>query len=240
MTHIVICDDSPKDIQFLTDILKKYATNASISIHSFSSGIEFVSYLENGGLCHIAFLDIIMPGFNGIELAKSLRTLDYNGYLIFMTSSNDFAAESYQVSAYSYLLKPASLDKIHLLLDNIFQDMQVRDTSSILIQSKKNTQLVPFRDIISVESNGHYLTFHLSCSDLTVYANFSQYEPSLMADSRFVRCHRTNIINMDHVISVQKQEFIMQRNLFVPISKNFSGVKQEYIRHIFKKEVVHK
>ncbi len=236
MIHIVLCDDSPKDIERLSNIVQQYYAGEPVTIHTFVSSIEMITYLEQGGICQIAFLDIVMPGFNGIELARALRNARYKGYLIFVTSSNDFATESYEVSAFSYLLKPANTNTVFSLLDKVAKDMQHNDTATLLIKTKKSTQTLLLREILYVESSAHYLIFHTAESELTVYAGFQQYEADLISDPRFIRCHRTFIVNMDYIHSVQKQSFMMPGEVTIPISKSLAHVKQHYIRYIMEKE----
>ena len=68
---------------------------------------------------HLIFLDIEMEGLNGIETAKLLRNIDKNFILIFVTSFEQYALESFEVSPFRYLIKPVSIEKLREVLRDV-------------------------------------------------------------------------------------------------------------------------
>ena len=63
-----------------------------------------------------------MPGQNGLETAREIRLLNSSSKIIFLTSSDEFAVESYEVSAYHYLLKPISKDRFFSVMDKLIKE----------------------------------------------------------------------------------------------------------------------
>lgn len=110
MLQIAICDDNIDELSNMVQLINQYRTSRNFSCEYavFPNGFELISTLEKGKLFDIYCLDIIMPGFTGIDVAKEIRCFDKNAPIIFFTSSPDFALESYSVKAINYILKPIS------------------------------------------------------------------------------------------------------------------------------------
>ena len=72
----------------------------------------------------ILLLDVIMPGENGIDAAREIRRYDNNVKIIFLTSSAEFAVESYTVGAYFYQLKPIWEESFFRLMDSVIAECE--------------------------------------------------------------------------------------------------------------------
>ena len=92
---IPICDDVPDAAVQLTKIIALSFPDAII--HATHSGAEALEFIHSGKIPDIIFLDIIMPGIDGISLARTIRNKGYKGPIVFMTSSNEYAAQSYEL-----------------------------------------------------------------------------------------------------------------------------------------------
>jgi DNA-binding LytR/AlgR family response regulator len=121
MTKILICDDDSAALSEIAAAIDGYykKSDKPYKLSKFAEPSAALAFVEDGNTVDIAILDIIMPKMNGMELAEKLRALDFSGYLTFLTSSNDFAAQSYSVNAFSYILKPVKADEVHDLLSSI-------------------------------------------------------------------------------------------------------------------------
>ena len=107
------CDDDIKFLQELSSLLNAYGeeNNCNVEYNTYTNPLELIAQVEMGTHYDVLFLDIFMPGINGIQCAKDIRILDNLIKIIFLTSSTEFAVESYSVKAYQYLLKPIQIDK---------------------------------------------------------------------------------------------------------------------------------
>ena len=116
--RIAVCDDDEKELSRFMELIKEYQLSRGIThdCRYFRSSTEFLCDIR-GGEYDLVLLDVIMPGINGVEVARGLREADKNVKLIFVSSSPEFALESYSVGAYYYLLKPADADLLFSLLD---------------------------------------------------------------------------------------------------------------------------
>ena len=121
MLKIAFCDDDLEILKELGILLDKYKKERGedLTCTVFQSPLELLAAIEKGFSFDILFLDILMPGENGIETAKEIRQYDNNMKIIFLTSSPEFAVQSYTVGAYFYQLKPVWEESFFRLMDAV-------------------------------------------------------------------------------------------------------------------------
>ena len=158
MMRFILCDDDRE----MLDVLKAH-TQQWLSEHrleaellTFSSSTELLEqYAPRQD--DIAVLDIIMPGMNGLEAAKQLRTSNSDFSLIFLTSSKDFALPAYEVHPYGYLLKPADYEGFSQLLDSLYQKL----CQFIVLKSGNDMCSILLDEIEWVEAVNRQVVFNL-------------------------------------------------------------------------------
>ena len=119
MIKIAFCDDDMEVLHQMNELLDRYRVerNEDITYAAFQSPFELLTEIEKGIRPDILFLDVVMPGQNGMDVAKEIRQYDTNMKIIFLTSSPEFAVESYTVGAYFYQLKPIWEESFFRLMD---------------------------------------------------------------------------------------------------------------------------
>ena len=124
---IAICDDNAQELIRISSLIDNYRLekNMLLTYKTFQSAAELVSTLESGDADYdVLLLDILMPGLSGLQAAYEIREFDGVTKIIFLTSSPEFAVESYQVKAYNYILKPVSKEKLYTVLDELVKEDQ--------------------------------------------------------------------------------------------------------------------
>ena len=121
MIQIAFCDDDQTVLDQLSALLEKYRAQRCVQIQctAFHSPLDLLAEIEKGTRYDILFLDVIMPAENGITVAKEIRQYDTAVEIIFLTSSTEFAVESYMVGAYFYQLKPIWEESFFRLMDAV-------------------------------------------------------------------------------------------------------------------------
>lgn len=121
MIKIAFCDDDMEVLHQMNELLDRYRVerNEDITYAAFQSPFELLTEIEKGIRPDILFLDVVMPGQNGMDVAKEIRQYDTNMKIIFLTSSPEFAVESYSVGAYFYQLKPIWEESFFRLMDSV-------------------------------------------------------------------------------------------------------------------------
>ena len=138
MIQIAFCDDDQTVLDQLTALLEKYRAQRCVQIQCtvFHSPLDLLAEIEKGTRYDILFLDVIIPAENGITAAKEIRQYDNVVKIIFLTSSAEFAVESYVVGAYFYQLKPIWEDSFFRLTDSVIAECRRADQRSLILRCR--------------------------------------------------------------------------------------------------------
>lgn len=139
MVNIAMCDDSIDELSNMVQLLDEYRISKHLNCDYavFQNGFDLVSALEKGKTFDLFCLDIIMPAFTGIDLAKEIRSHDKNAPILFFTFSPEFALESYSVNAVNYVLKPLTKGKFFGTIDMVLERMTVERDDAIIVKSNE-------------------------------------------------------------------------------------------------------
>lgn len=232
---IAVCDDNSMELDRIYSLIDTYKRecNVPIAVNTFKSAAELISHVSKGAY-NLILLDIMMPGINGMEAAHEIRTFDAGVKIVFLTSSPEFAVESYSVKAYDYILKPVSKDKLYLMLDAAFAEEQ-KPLDGFTVKTQSGLVRILLTKLSFVEIMNKKLYFHLT--DLSVQevtSTLAAFEEKLLAYAEFVKVHRSYIVNLCHVSEIGSKELILNTGKKVPISRLLYGnVRQAYMKHLF-------
>ena len=235
MINIAICDDIKEELELISSYVSKIINNINIEfkISTFNDGEEFIEYVSSSKeIYDIVFLDIYMKFSNGINTAKKIREFDKECKIIFITSSKEHAIESYEVRALYYILKPIEEDKLKDAIFIAIEDLNLND-KNIVIKNKKGSYKIIYKDILYAESSARVVIIHLvSGQTISFYSKLKDFI-ELIQDDRFIRCHKSFVVNMHHVIKIEGNYIFMSGNLKIPISSVNSGrVKEKYFNYL--------
>jgi DNA-binding LytR/AlgR family response regulator len=233
--RIAICDDDSLELGRITSFIEAYRheRNLSLAYKSFQSATELIIHAEKGAFSLI-LLDIMMPGINGMDAAKEIRTFDVGVKIVFLTSSPEFALESYTVKAYDYILKPVPKDKLFSVLDAVFADEQM-PMEGLTVKTHKGMVRILFSRLVFVEIINKKLYFHMADGIVhEVNSSLAVFEEKLLARSEFVKVHRSYIVNLYHISVLGTKELVTDAGKTIPISRMLYGnVKEAYMKHLF-------
>lgn len=226
--NILICDDVKSETERLARLLSDSGFDVNTVV--CHNGTEVLNFAHTKNVIDVCFLDIIMPGMSGIDLARELREDGYTGEIVFLTTSNEFAAESYAVNTFSYLLKPPTLCSVRDVLSKLENARKSGDTDGITVQTKSIISFILFRDIEYAEVINHKVYFHLkNGDDVGMSATFAEVLPQVLRDPRFAQCHSSYIVNMNDIAAIAGREITMRGGAKIPISKSYAQTKKRYL-----------
>ena len=210
--QIAIVDDDKKETEYLRTALGSMLCG---TVHTYQSGEAFLSAFS-AGKYELIVLDIFMSGITGMAVARKIRETDKTARIVFCTSSNEFASESYEVGASYYLHKPLSEERLRAMLDRLnFSEMEL--TRKIPLPGDSNVVL---RDILYADFASHRVTLHCKHGEnLIVRAPFSKIEPLLCAYPYFFSPCKGVVINFYEVTAQNGDTFTMSDGCFIPISR---------------------
>lgn len=231
--HIGICDDSEEDIRVLSKALYKY--DPSFHILAYTNGESLLcDWEEQKILFDIIFLDIYMPSFNGIEIARKLRAGMKDAKIVFITSSNEHYPDAYDIFAFNYILKPLNSDKLNLILDKALEDIASERRQQISFKYKSTNYRVFCKDIIYIESRDKTIYFHLA--DKTILQCYGKLDEiyKQLPEEVFIRCHQSFIVNVQYITEAADNHFMIG-NVAISISKKYiKESKDKYFAYLFK------
>ena len=224
--NILICDDMPNEAEKLSGMLNDLGSEPVV----FKSGADVLDYFRSSAVVDVCILDIIMPEMSGIDLARSLRESGFGGEIVFLSASNEYGPQTYEVKAFHYLIKPFSLDSVRRILDEIKAEQEKNDSEGLKLKISGAVRFILFRDIEYTEVVKHYVTFHLMTGEsVEIRTTFAEIAPQLLCDSRFVQCHQSYIVNMDAITSITSREIIVRSCARVPVAKSYPNTKMKYL-----------
>jgi DNA-binding LytR/AlgR family response regulator len=228
---IAICDDIPADRQRLISLIK--AENLYSECTPYESGELLLWDYENGSHFDILFLDIFMDGMSGVEVAKRIRLTNPYALLIFVSSSNEFYRESYDLYAFHYLIKPLTGNQLTPVLNRALIQLNQDADQVVRFSFNNNLHNVRCSQLLYLSSDKHIVNFHLiDGGTLKAYGKIDDFVTQLPVND-FVRCHQSYIVNLKHVTGVTLGEFMLSA-IKVPVSrKYFVQAREKYRAAMF-------
>ena len=232
MLKIAICDDEIKEVSSISSILNTYASehNIPITYKCFTSSVELASTAAYEKF-DIYLLDVIMPVLNGISLAKEIRSFDKAADIIFLTSSPEFAVESYTVKAANYLLKPITRDSLFGALDDILEKKESDSPKYIVVKSSNGVHKILLSNIVCVEAFNRKVIYYLNNnSQLECSERFTSICDKLLNNNEFLLAHRSFVVNMNYIRLIGTTDMQLQNGKSIPLAqRRVTDIKKQYL-----------
>jgi len=237
LLRIAICDDDSMFVSQTKDLLEQWPGRpGDLRIHTFTSGDTLVQAHARLSF-DVILLDMVMPLLDGMETAREIRLTDPIVKIIFLTSSPEFALESYSVKASNYLLKPVDPDALYQSFDELLLEYQ-KVEKYILIHSASGTYRVRLDEIECVEAQRkHTLLMLIKGKTIHCTDPLNVLESELLKEEHFLQCHRSYIININSIRFMSPSDIETDSGYRVPISRsNRNEFTKLYFDRMFKKE----
>lgn len=233
MVNVAMCDDNIDELSNMVHLLNDYRTSKHLNCDYavFQNGFDLVSALEKGKTFDLYCLDIIMPAFMGIDLAKEIRSHDKNAPILFFTSSPEFALESYSVNAVNYVLKPLSRGKFFGTMDMVLERMSIQRDDAIIVKSNEGIQRILLSNLVYAEVMGRNIFYYLLSGNVVKCAeSFASVTESLLKHRCFMKPHRSYIVNMRYIDTIENNKITLQMLSSVPIAQGKTReMKERYL-----------
>lgn len=238
MIKAAFCDDDIGVLGEMQAFLERYQRERGreIAYTAFHSPVELMAEIERGVRFDVLFLDILMPGENGIETAAEIREYDRNVKIVFLTSSAEFAVKSYEVEAYFYQLKPLRWESFSRVMDSALERCEQERKTSLILHCKSGiTRLDPER-LEFCEVIHRTLLFHLSSGKvLESTGSLDELSRRLAPWGCFLRPHRSYLIHLGYVQSISYRAVTMSSLTEIPIPRGkYNEIKDAFLAYAFR------
>lgn len=242
MFQIAVCDDEAMEATYVKKYIAGYSSvkrpTFDISIHTYTSSVELSEKLRFGRKYDLYILDILMPDISGIQLAQQIREKQDKAVIIFLTSSEDFFPQAFDVYALQYQVKPLNKDKFYEILDRAFS-LLAREEQYFLFAAKTGDVKLPLSQITYAELSDRIVTVYLSdgrCEQSAyLRTSFETLMEPLLNSNDFLHPHKSFIVNMAYVRRLDSQFFELLSGEIIPISrKRISEIKKAYTDYLLK------
>lgn len=240
MIKVAFCDDDLATLNEMKTLFHQYCVEhvQKIVCTIFHSPLELLSEIEKGIHFDVLFLDVIMPGQNGMNVAREIRQYDHTVKIIFLTDSSEFAVESYTVDAFFYYIKPIKEDVFHRLMDSAISQCEKEKPGSLILRCKSGITRIVLEKLVYCEVIGRTLVFHLeSGTNLESVGSLDELYSELAQYGSFLRPHRSFLVNMEYIQSISYKAITLDNMEKIPIPHGkCSEIKNLYLEYAFHRK----
>jgi len=229
--QIAVCDDEKAHREHLINLVDQWHEKREIrcKVFAFGSGQALMETSEEN--FDLIFLDILMDGKDGMQVARFFRERGNQAKIVFITSCADFVFKGYEVEAFRYLMKPYRKEQIMEALEKCYDGIRSED---LAIRSGATVYNVNYRDIFYVEAQGRNSVIVLEHQKIHAAMGISDLEKQLPQDI-FYRCQKSFIVNLRQIASVSRYEAALKNGIVIPVSRTrWAELRDKMIRYLSK------
>ena len=195
MIRVSLVEDDNATAEKMQGYFARYAAEngEEISVVRYA---DAESFIDNYTLdCDAVFMDIELPGMNGMQAIKQLRTVDKTVAVVFVTNLAQYAVKGYSVHAFDFIVKPVAYYAFALKMKGLLEYLKQNKKVMIMVSGRQGKKVIPVNELKYVEINKHSLIYHtltdsIACSGTMKIA----YEE--LKDLPFAFCNQSYLVNL--------------------------------------------
>lgn len=231
---IAVCEDEIEVQKMLAESIQKVCPNAEIL--SYLSG---EALLEADEQIDILFLDIQMPGKNGMETARALRKRGMDTILIFVTAIEEYVFQAFDVGAFHYLVKPFEQEKFAEVLRNAIKqkinkkanetEFPKKESPCLMITTDGKHLTVNLKDIVYAEVFNRKIIIHTMDGEIEYYGKMKELEQK--AGELFYRSHRAYLVNLGYITKYNATTIWLEKGQALMAKQNYPEFVKRYLKY---------
>lgn len=219
----IAIDDEPLALRQITGYIQK--TPFLEIVQACPDAMEAMSVLSEQHV-DLMFVDINMPGLNGLEFVRSLAK---RPLVIFTTAYSEYAVEGYKVDAQDYLLKPfgyneflASTQKaLQRFEERLTLEKQTPQDDSIWVRSEYRTVRIPLQEVLYIEGMKDYVRIHMTDTKPVMTLTSLKALEEMLPSNRFLRVHRSWIVASQKITQIEKGALVIAGKHTIPVGDQY-------------------
>lgn len=234
--RVAICDTDANIMklveEFVINSLK--SRNEEVFIEKYDSSLALSDDISDKAVFDVCFIHAEMKGLNGVETTREIKKYRPDCMVVIYATTENYSVAAWKVDAFFYLLMPATGKEIDAIIDKVESKLTLSDNKFIRVKMKDGWYHVPYRKILYIESEAHKANFVLTDKEiLTVYGKLDSFEEALSEDSRFIRIHKSVLINGMYIKKFSSAEVVCMTGEIFRVSRNSAEVaRDQYEKYI--------
>ena len=230
--RILICDDDDLTIKQIRKYCQFFFDKIEVKCPELVCFSDGETLLSDEGEKDILFLDIEMPGMNGIYVGNELKMRNENIIIFIVTSHSEYLDEAMRFHVFRYLSKPLDKQRFFRNMKDAV-DLYNSTTVKIPIETKQGVHTLPASSIVAIEAQGRKITVHTVKGDFESVHTIKYWE-NLLPKNHFFQTHRSFIINFEYVTDFDHTLVHMNDNQFHAYltKRKYSSFKEAYLLYL--------
>ncbi len=233
MFRIAICDDNKAHRREISDVVSTVLFDIEeleIFVDLFADGSQLLELIDSNLFDYdLLLLDIMMPMVNGFEVARAIRESHLPTEIIFITEHEEYVFEGYSFRAFSYLVKPVTVEKVSRELKRFINERKSDSKSFLLLSGNGITQLFDVRRIEYIESIKRKVNVMTDRGGYEFYAKLDDLEQQVSPN--LFRTHQSYMVNLRKTAEIRKTSLTLCSGAVIPISKKYAA---EFVQAIYE------
>lgn len=237
--RIAICDDLNEQLEIIKKATIEYfkSKHEPVDIDTFTIAFDFLDAYQQQPY-DLVLLDIVMPGLLGTDVAREIRLKQSKTAIIFLTTSDEFAIDAFEVNASHYLLKPFKQETFTKAMDRAMALMSHNKLKMIQFRGPKGILHAVDKDSISyIESHAHHqYVYLLDGNKIETVQTLSDLLNQLNEQSfgQYIMPYKGFIVNQHAISSIESDKLVLKSGVHIPIARRtFTTIKQTYFEYMF-------
>lgn len=230
MIKIAVIDDEEQTRKLiLRNIKKTVQEHHDIEISTYASGTSFWAELQNGKTPDILFTDIQMQTLDGVELGKRVRKMCPDMYIVFITSYEEYAAESYRIEAYQYILKQDLEFRLPGVISQLTEKLRKQEREFCIIKDGTEQVKLFYKDILYLyKSKGSKYVNYVTTQGVVRERNSLENALKMLDNGQFLLVERGYAVNIKQICRLSGDTIYLEKGYEVQVSKaRLAEVKRE-------------
>ncbi|MCR5459511.1 MAG: LytTR family DNA-binding domain-containing protein [Acetatifactor sp.] len=232
MITIGICDDEKAYRDHLRKICGSYLDAQKQEFHfvEFTSGEEVLAY--QGDKIHLLFLDIEMPGMDGLEVMKKVRSNELIWRIVFVTSHKELKWETIDLKTLAFMEKPIERIGVETCVKTVLREN--KENIDISLKTVDGDYYLKLDQILFIQAQGNYVSVYSKKDEITGYDSIKILEAQVKGTT-MLRTHKSYLANLQYVEKMSGVVLRMTNGYSVPVGrKYYQSVKEAYFSFIKK------
>lgn len=237
MVTIFLCDDNSETVEKYSILIRRTAekNQIDITLSVFYSGESMVFHMsDTPDLPDIIYLDILMGTINGIDTAKQLRELGSNAEIIFLTSSEDYVFDSFDVFPIHYLLKEETTEeKFEQVFLRAVHLSAGEEAKKFICKSGRVRKIIPIKEISYFDIWKGIVTVHYGKEEKFKFWMTMEELENQLRGKDFIRTQRSYIANLQYIAKFERRTVLLKTGESIPVGITYEEkVKSAFVDYM--------